>query len=98
MATRVRGYLHVVTRCDCPDHHAGEHHGNEPVNDIVPVDLDGTPAKRLEALTIAARRQIAGRPNVDGWYWDEGVEVTPVGEDQAMRRLGAPTLFDSEAF
>ncbi len=97
MATKVRGYLHVVTRCDCPEHHAGEHHGNEPVNEIVPVDLDGTPATRQMALDIAARRQTKGRPNVDGWSWDKGVEVTPAGEDQMMRRIGAPTLFDNEA-
>lgn len=93
MTTLVRGTLKVVTRCDCPEHHAGEHHSQEPVDELVPVDLDDTPTTRQAALDIAARRVVDGRPNVDGWSWDEGVRVTPVGEDQAMRRLGAPTLF-----
>lgn len=93
MSTRVRGWLNVVTRCDCPDHHSGEHHSREPVNIIIPMDLDKTSATRNEILRSAAVLRIAGR-QVDGWSWDEAVETTPVGEDQLLRQLGAPTLFE----
>lgn len=92
MPTRVRGWLDVTTRCDCPDHHSA-HHSREPVNVIVPTDLDGTQAMRREALQEAAKLRVSGR-HVDGWSWDEAVEVTTVGVDQLLRQLGAPTLFE----
>ncbi len=93
MSTRVNGWLQIVTRCDCPDHHSGEHHNRERVNIIVPMDLDGTSVTRNEILRTAAGLRIAGR-HIDGWSWDETVEVTRVGEDQLLRQLGAPTLFE----
>lgn len=93
MSTRVKGWLNLVTRCDCPDHHSGEHHNREPVNIVIPMDLDGTSVTRKEILRAAATLRIAGR-QVDEWSWDETVEVTPVGEDQLLRQLGAPTLFE----
>lgn len=93
MPTRVKGWLNVVTLCDCPDHHSGEHHKREQVNVIIPMDLDGTTATREEILRTAAALRISGR-QVDEWSWDEAVEVASVGVDQFLRQQGTLTLFD----
>src|SRR5512136_750438 len=87
----VSGKIKVYTECFCDDcRHEHVRYG-EVEDEEVQAE---TPEAAADKVLIWEATDLAGDMAVDECEWQEPPTVKELPEDQVMRRLGAPMLFD----